>query len=207
MKLCSVLTKLLRPDEFKSIGSVNLSSCHPGLRLHCSVVKESFAPNTYLALLLRKRQEGRKALMCHTNGVIQMSYKCYSRQFILTSWSVWHNAIFTKESIVDRSEIINTGFHDPDTLGHTSGLNWWKGIFSQIPGLQTQINSLRIYGAMEIVPRCVALKNVWCMMHAWDGWGGRWRKTWIQGCFVLNLFLTWGVYMRGVGSKRKCLYV
>ena len=171
------------------------------------MVKESFAPNTYLALLLRKRQEGRKALVCHTNGVIQMSYKCYSRQFILTSWSVWHNGISTKESIVDRSEIINTGFHDPDTLGHTSGLNWWKGIFSQIPGLQTQINSLRIYGAMEIVPRCVALKNVWCMMHPWDGWGGRLRKTWIQGCFVLNLFLTWGVYMRGVGSKRKCLCV
>ena len=207
MKLCSVLSKLLRRDESKSIGSVNLSRCQPGLLLHCSVVKESFAPNTYLALLLRKRQEGRKALVCHTNGVIQMSYKCYSRQFILTSWSVWHNGISTKESIVDRSEIINTGFHDPDTLGHTSGLNWWKGIFSQIPGLQTQINSLRIYGAMEIVPRCVALKNVWCMMHPWDGWGGRWRKTWIQGCFVLNLFLTWGVYMRGVGSKRKCLYV
>ena len=35
-----------------------------------------------------------------------------------------------------------------------------KEVFSKIPGAETQINIVRIYGGMEIVPRCVASKNV-----------------------------------------------
>ena len=88
--------------------SINLSTCHSDLcLLHCSVVEESFAPNTSW------KEAGRKPLYwC----VIQMVFSTIHSNFQERS-EQWYLYLWRK-SIVD---IINTGFHNQDTLRHKYG--------------------------------------------------------------------------------------
>ena len=142
---------------------------------------------------------GRKeaaVLMCHTNGIPD-------NPFLLPRLFGTIRSLSLRKSIVARSEIINTGFHNQDTLRHKHLK--WVSLRSQ-PGPKTQIISLRIYGAMEIVPRCVALRNVWCMMHPWSM---RWpfEENFNPRMASVKCFSYMGGYRRGVGSKMKCLYV
>ena len=153
--------------------SINLSTCHSDLcLLHCSVVQESFAPNTSW------KEAGRKPLYwC----VIQMVFSTIHSNFQERSeqWCLYlkGNPLLTSLTQVS---IIKTRWD----------IKTWFSLRSQDPRHKS-IHS----GNMEpwkLSPDVWLWKmcDVWCIS---DGRGGRSRKTSIQGCLVLNVFLTWGV--------------
>ena len=150
------------------------------------MVKESFAPNTYLRFWERgsRQQEGSRC--------IDVSHKWYSRQSIPTSRSAaeqWYLYLFRRKSIVDRSEIINAGFHNPDTLRQKKLTNDFL-LDPRIPDKNQFTQDIWSHG--DCPPMCGFEKCVtYDASLRWMRWWTL-RKVWFQGCSVLNVSLTYG---------------